>query len=112
MLLKTAVSPSSTFHNNKKTGKGLDMLKSFSAAQLDMISLWYLVQHSLPSFYKIRQHYSHLGDALHPDQAPIWQALGIHANHVQRLKEFSSKLHNKNFSKVCRAFNVIATSFC
>ena len=99
MLLKTAVSPSSTFHNNKKTGKGLDMLKSFSAAQLDMISLWYLVQHSLPSFYKIRQHYPHLGHALHPDQAPIWQALGIHINHVQRLKEFQLEASQQKFQQ-------------
>ena len=65
------------------------MLNPLSRAQLETITLWYLVQHSLPSFYKISQHYTELAQAIQPDQVPVWQALGIHANHVQRLKELS-----------------------
>lgn len=63
------------------------MLNPLSRAQLEIITLWYLVQHSLSSFYKISQHYAELAKAIQPDQVPVWQTLGIHANHVQRLKE-------------------------
>lgn len=64
------------------------MLNSLSTTQLETLTLWYLVQHSLSSFNKIRHHYAHLSDAIQPDQTAIWQSLGIHTNHVQRLKEF------------------------
>ena len=63
------------------------MLNPLSRAQLETITLWYLVQHSLSSFYKISQHYAELANAIQQDQVPVWQALGIHVNHVQRLKE-------------------------
>ena len=68
------------------------MLNSLSRVQLETLTLWYLVQHSLSSFYKISQHYSSLTTAIQPDQVPTWQALGIHANHVQRLKDFASRI--------------------
>lgn len=64
------------------------MLNTLSKTHLEMLTLWYLVQHSLSSFQKIRHHYTELSQALLPDQATIWQSLGIHNNHVQRLKEF------------------------
>ena len=62
------------------------MLNPLSRAQLETITLWYLVQHSLSSFYKISQHYAELANAIQQDQVPVWQALGIHVNQVQRLK--------------------------
>lgn len=75
------------------------MLNPLSRAQLETITLWYLVQHSLSSFHKISQHYAELTHALQPDQAPVWQALGIHANHVQRLKEFSLPEAQQKFQR-------------
>ena len=64
------------------------MLNSLSSVQLDYIRLWFLVQHSLPSFYKINAHYTHLAEATLPDQIETWQKLGIHKNHIQRLRDF------------------------
>ena len=64
------------------------MLNSLSALQLDYIRLWFLVQHSLPSFYKIQEYYTHLAKATQPDQIETWQKLGIHKNHIQRLRDF------------------------
>ena len=64
------------------------MLNSLSALQLDYIRLWFLVQHSLPSFYKIQEYYTHLAEATQPDQIETWQKLGIHKNHIQRLRDF------------------------
>ena len=79
------------------------MLNSLSRVQLETLTLWYLVQHSLSSFYKISQHYSSLTTAIQPDQVPTWQALGIHANHVQRLKTSRFQNHNRNFSAVWKS---------
>lgn len=64
------------------------MLSSLSSLQLDYIRLWFLVQHSLTSFYKIQEYYSHLVEATQPDQIETWQKLGIHKNHIQRLRDF------------------------
>ena len=64
------------------------MLNSLSSVQLDYIRLWFLVQHSLTSFYKINAHYTHLAEATLPDQIETWQKLGIHKNHIQRLRDF------------------------
>ncbi|MFB6331762.1 DNA-processing protein DprA [Acinetobacter variabilis] len=75
------------------------MLNSLSRVQLETLTLWYLVQHSLSSFYKISQHYSSLTTAIRPDQVPTWQALGIHANHVQRLKDFSLPESQQKFQR-------------
>jgi hypothetical protein len=75
------------------------MLNSLSRVQLETLTLWYLVQHSLSSFYKISQHYSSLTTAIQPDQVPTWQALGIHANHVQRLKDFSLPESQQKFQR-------------
>lgn len=64
------------------------MLNSLSSLQLDYIRLWFLVQHSLTSFYKINGHYSNLAEATQPTQIETWQKLGIHKNHIQRLRDF------------------------
>ncbi|MDN5513116.1 DNA-processing protein DprA [Acinetobacter sp.] len=64
------------------------MLNSLSSLQLDYIRVWFLVQHSITSFYKIKQHYPHLAEATRPDQIETWQKLGIHKNHIQRLRDF------------------------
>ena len=64
------------------------MLNSLSCLQLDYIRLWFLLQHSLPSFYKINKYYPHLAEATRPDQIETWQKLGIHKNHIQRLRDF------------------------
>ena len=73
------------------------MLHSFSAVQLDYIRLWFLVQHSLTSFYKIQQHYPTLQHALTADQYSTWQKLGIHKNHLQRFQEFHRDAGQQQF---------------
>lgn len=75
------------------------MLNSLSQVQLETLTLWYLVQHSLSSFYKISQHYSSLATAIQPDQVSTWQALGIHANHVRRLKDFQLTESQQKFQR-------------
>ena len=64
------------------------MLNPLSQAQIDVITLWYLVQHSLSSFYKVHENYPTLSHAFQASEVPTWQRLGLHKNHIQRLKEF------------------------
>jgi DNA processing protein len=73
------------------------MLNSFSSVQLDYIRLWFLVQHSLSSFRKIQSHYASLAEALQPNQLPVWQSLGIHKNHLQRVQDSNTEVEQRKF---------------
>lgn len=78
------------------------MLNTLSSTQLETITLWYLVQHSLSSFYKLQQHYSTLSDAVHPSQTHTWQQLGLHANHIKRLQEFQQPEAQEKFQNTLK----------
>ena len=73
------------------------MLNSLSTTQLDNIRLWYVVQHSLTSFYRLSDYYENLADAVQPDQVETWLKLGIHKNHIQRLQDFNYKDAQREF---------------
>lgn len=67
------------------------MLNHLSQTHLDTITLWYVVQHSLSSFYKITHHFNNLEEALSPTNIHVWKTLGIHKNHIERLSQLKSK---------------------
>ena len=75
------------------------MLHALTPLQLDYIRLWFLVQHSLTSFYKIQQHFPSLQHALDPKQYETWQMLGIHKNHLQRFRDFQQDASQQQFEK-------------
>ena len=75
------------------------MLNPLSQAQIEKITLWYLVQHSLSGFYKIQENYPLLSQALMPDQLSKWQQLGLHKSHLQRFKEFHSPEGQQKFQQ-------------
>ena len=76
------------------------MLIQISQRQIHLITLWYLVQHSLSSFYKLYTHYAELEHAYQPDQVPTWQALGLHKSHIQRLIKFQLPEEQNKFQKI------------
>lgn len=76
------------------------MLNRLSQHHIDTITLWYLVQHSLSSFYKIAQHFENLADALQPKHIQLWQSLGIHKNHIERLKQLHSTESQKHLQQL------------
>jgi len=53
------------------------MLNPLSQAQIEAITLWHLVQHSLSSFCKIQAHYPRLADALQAGQPVLVDATFI-----------------------------------
>jgi len=66
------------------------MLNHLSQHHIETITLWYVVQHSLSSFYKLVNHFETPADALKPDNIVIWQNLAIHKNHIERFKQLHS----------------------
>jgi DNA processing protein len=75
------------------------MLQSITQAHQNYIALWYLLQHSLSSFYKIQQHFTNLSAALAPSAFSTWQNLNIHKNHLERFKEFYSPQGQQAFER-------------
>ncbi|ANF82807.1 DNA protecting protein DprA [Acinetobacter sp. NCu2D-2] len=75
------------------------MLNTLSSEQLDTLTLWFLVQHSISSFNKIRHHYPYLAQAILPSQVETWRSLGIHANHLKRLQDFHQIDVQKQFQR-------------
>ncbi len=73
------------------------MLNHLSATQIETITLWYLVQHSLSSFYKLEQRFGNIREAIDPQNFPQWSALALHKNHLQRLSEFQTVIGQQKF---------------
>ena len=78
------------------------MLNHLSQQHIDTITLWYLVQHSLSSFYKVKNHFEHLSEAIQPQQVTIWQNMGLHKNHIERLKQLHSIESQKYLQQIFR----------
>ncbi len=73
------------------------MLNHLSATQIETITLWYLVQHSLSSFYKLEQHFGSIHHAVDAQNFPQWSALALHKSHLQRLSEFQTATGQEKF---------------
>ncbi|TCB31795.1 DNA-protecting protein DprA [Acinetobacter sp. ANC 4910] len=73
------------------------MLKPLSQVQMDIITLWYLVQHSLSSFYKLEQHFGTAHNAVQPHNLQDWSKLGLHKNHIQRAQQFYTAPEQNKF---------------
>ena len=76
------------------------MLKPLSQVQMDTITLWYLVQHSLSSFYKLEQHFGSIHNAVQPENMPLWSGLGLHKNHLQRAQQFYTPAEQHKFQNI------------
>lgn len=73
------------------------MLSPLLSEQVATITLWYLVQHSLPSFYKLEHHFGGCLQAIDPKNMTEWSKLGLHKNHIQRLHEFQTAAGQQKF---------------
>jgi DNA processing protein len=76
------------------------MLNRLSVTQVATITLWYLVQHSLSSFYKLEKYFGTVPQAINPHNFPQWSTLGLHKNHLQRLSEFQTETGQQKFQKL------------
>ncbi|WP_297426756.1 DNA-processing protein DprA [uncultured Acinetobacter sp.] len=74
------------------------MLQQLSQSQRDFICLWYLVQHSLSSFYKLLDYYGSVPSAIAARHD--WAILNLHRSHVKRVQEFEQPLQQAHFEKL------------
>ena len=76
------------------------MLNPLSETQVSTITLWYLVQHSLSSFYKLEKYFGTVSQAVDPKNFSQWSTLALHKNHLQRLSEFQTEAGQQKFKKL------------
>ena len=76
------------------------MLNHLSQAQIDIIALWSVVQHSLSSYYKIQQNFTSLSSALKCENLYKWRELGLHKNHLQRFEAFHTEEGQLQFQQL------------
>jgi DNA processing protein len=74
------------------------MLQALSQNQIDIIHLWYLLQHSLASFYKLKDYYGSVAAALNAQQN--WASLNLHASHLKRVQEFDAQHFAKTLQSI------------
>lgn len=76
------------------------MLTAISDEHLAHIKLWYLVQHSLSSFYKLQNFFGSAAEAVIEKNLVNWKRLNLHINHIQRAEHFYTALQQRQFA-VC-----------
>jgi len=75
------------------------MLTSIAKDHLAQIKLWYLVQHSISSFYKLQQYFGSAAEAVQAKNLLKWKSLKLHNNHVQRAESFYSAPQQQQFEQ-------------
>lgn len=74
------------------------MLPPFTQSQRAIITLWYLVQHSLPSFYKLTAYFGSAESAVCPAHLARWSELKLHSNHLKRAQQFHTAEEQEKFN--------------
>lgn len=71
-----------------------------SEHQYKVIQLWYLVQHSLTSYYNLLHHFGTIEAAISKNNLPQWSRLKIHPNHIQRATAFYTDQGQEDFKRI------------
>ena len=79
------------------------MLNHLSKMHMDTITLWYLVQHSLSTFYKLEKYFGTIHQAIDPQNFPQWSVLALHKSHLQRLNEFQTDAGQQKFQHLLQS---------
>ena len=89
------------------------MLNQLSPHHYHTVLVWYLVQHSLSSFQKIRNYFGSCAEAVQTHRLSEWQQLGLHKNHLKRLEEFQTPHGKQQFDHmvqlICKHTDFILT---
>lgn len=76
------------------------MLEKISTSHLEHIILWYVIQHSVSSFYKLKAYFKTPRQALCKANQTQWQKLGLHKNHLLRLQQLDSPSTQQLLQKI------------
>lgn len=89
------------------------MLNQLLPHHYHTVLVWYLVQHSLSSFQKIRNYFGSCTEAVKTHRLSEWQQLGLHKNHLKRLEEFQTSHGKQQFDHmvqlICKHTDFILT---
>ncbi|SDC17108.1 DNA-processing protein DprA [Acinetobacter boissieri] len=89
------------------------MSTQLSTHQCQVITLWYLVQHSLASYHKLLDHFGDLESVLHQKSLSTWSTLKIHKTHIERAKNFKQPEQQRHFQSlidlICRECDFVCT---
>ncbi|MBF7684103.1 DNA-protecting protein DprA [Acinetobacter sp. B5B] len=90
------------------------MSVQLSRHQYQVITLWYLVQHSLASYHKLVNHFGHIDAVLDPKNLMQWSTLKIHKNHIERAREFQQPDSQAQFQTlidiICHQCDFVCTT--
>ena len=76
------------------------MLNNLNPHHYHTIAVWYLVQHSLSAFQKIKHHFGDCEQAMLPQHLAQWSQLGLHASHLKRVQEYQSDAGQQDFARL------------
>lgn len=89
------------------------MSVQLSKHQHDVITLWYLVQHSLASYHKLLDHFGDVASALDQKSSSTWTTLKIHKNHIERAINFNKSEQQMHFQStldvICNQCDFVCT---
>lgn len=75
------------------------MLNQIPDELLPELTLWYLVQHSLSAFQKIKKHFPNVESAFLLQNLETLKQLKLHASHIQRFTEFHTVQGQQHYQK-------------
>ncbi|WP_130804071.1 DNA-processing protein DprA [Acinetobacter ihumii] len=76
------------------------MLKHLAPHHYHTIAVWYLLQHSLSAFEKVRNYFGSCEQAVQAPHLAQWSQLGLHASHLKRVQDFQTETGQQDFAKL------------
>lgn len=74
-------------------------MQTLSPPELAKLKLWYVLRHSVASYFKLIDYFQVAEHALELKHLNTWQQLHLHANHLKRLEEFHSDAGQQQFQQ-------------
>ncbi len=95
------------------------MYQQLSPSELAKLKLWYILHHSISSYFKLLHIFQDAEQALDLKHLEKWQQLKLHTNHIERFKDFHTNSGQAQFEKRfeliknhCRCIKTIANRHC
>ena len=83
------------------------MLQSISSEQRHCVALWYVLQHAISAYDKVKNHFPSLEVALQPSSYNAWQQLKLHKSHLERFQHFHTAEGQKAFEACLQSLTTL-----
>ena len=75
------------------------MPQQLSPTELAKLKLWYILHHSVSSYFKLLHLFQNAEHAIDLKHLEKWQQLKLHTNHIERFKDFHTDSGQAQFEK-------------